>query len=1425
MDAVVRPNPFWSENTQANWGLQQARPRDLPDDVEENAVELPPVPGGDEDPDLATSGRGRSPSRTLEDGTVRSGATSLERRRTRVFVTPASWGSNTGSGKGRAVREGIRSQGEMPIFEDVPVQGRTIRQVLQEEGERQAKRARGSLDARIQDDLERAMEREMFLQLQEENSRLKSELDSVKQGHRDGPHSSEWSEVSATAGGSSFEDKARYTPNGTRVPDGPPPVDPEQEMERIQVPPWPLEAYEFEEVKAPCRNSFTNFLPPMAGPQRKLRDQEYGGGTRSGQGFYEGGTRSRQGLYEEERDVQHPPPPEWSMRFEWELMRLKQRLDEQTDVSGLRGSEYWSQPFQQMQSQGRPPWEQGFGDGRDGGDGRHGRDRASASDEVRGNVDGRREGDRASTSDEVRGTVDSRCGRDRAGTSGKVHGDDDSRQRGDRAGIREEVRRDGGCGQGSDRAFNHGEFGRDDHGQGEGEWNGTSEQGPQGHGTASREWSYGRRIDRDEDNLKSIPITLPVLPPPQGHQSSIEAGDWLAQVRPYVADVAPHAGEWWDWALALVTTQYTTWLGATALDRLKIDPPDAKLIADGKERLEQRITTLLLSAIPAVVKADLVANRQLHVGGILLAIYKRYQPGGHGERHATLQALTQTTSAGNPTEAVNKLREWKRRVLRAQELSASLPDPTIQVRALDVIVEPLLRKHTQMSFRISAFRMAVQLDNTPSQTTTLQFYDMLLSEMEQLQYGVDNNAETADATPKIKAVQSTSMTESAGNRCRNWGTEAGCRYGRLCRFEHPSLPDAATRCWHCSSPSHRNYRSPAAGSQAGGSEDGGKGGKQPGGGKGPKGGKTKQKGGKGSNPSTKGSEEKGSGTAINKMQSDTTGGGDKGKGNAAAVTQEGKPQQEVGKEAQKQEASTGGSGDTTTLVSEVTSLLRSLRVGSGIPQLNAISLKRIEKSVNKTTLLDGGATHCLRPMKNQAEWEWAMPCRVSLATGSVELRQVPDCGTLITNDLEVQRIVPIRELVRMGIKVALSDAAIEMTWPNGERLPVWLDSGCPVVDDKVGKQLMEQIEEHNMRIAGIKKVFTYRDKAQGGDLIGEEDANQAMELSQLFPEVPHWLIGRIPGAPEVDNTKVPLNRRTRRRIREAGTRILHLFSGKKTRVWTDLQNESLAVVCIEIEKGTNMLDDNLYAYLLDMAKDGLWDMILAGPPCRTVSLQRYREDGGPRPLSAREGVSRFGLSWNSARQQEECNQDSLLWLRTLFLMYTGKTGNPHLETLLEQPADPETWVSPTRQRPFHGFASYLAWPETGRVGNILQMKEGHSKVKPTTLMTDIAEVLPLHGLKADRGQCASWSDDLETRLQEAREAAEWSPGLVQVLQTAIRRKQQSAVYAPRRGQVMRNPEKWRGFLEQQRRGRERLGLPPRPDEYLASNLTNGSGTS
>ena len=51
---------------------------------------------------------------------------------------------------------------------------------------------------------------------------------------------------------------------------------------------------------------------------------------------------------------------------------------------------------------------------------------------------------------------------------------------------------------------------------------------------------------REEDQLKSIPITLPVLEPPEGNRSSIDAGDWFAQLKLYVADVAPSEGLWWE---------------------------------------------------------------------------------------------------------------------------------------------------------------------------------------------------------------------------------------------------------------------------------------------------------------------------------------------------------------------------------------------------------------------------------------------------------------------------------------------------------------------------------------------------------------------------------------------------------------------------------------------------------------------------------------------------------------------------------------------------------------------------------------------------------------------------------------------------------------------------------------------------------------
>ena len=86
------------------------------------------------------------------------------------------------------------------------------------------------------------------------------------------------------------------------------------------------------------------------------------------------------------------------------------------------------------------------------------------------------------------------------------------------------------------------------------------------------------------------------------------------------------------------------------------------------------------------------------------------------------------------------------------------------------------------------------------------------------------------------------------------------------------------------------------------------------------------------------------------------------------------------------------------LAAGVTSLLKSMRVaqsGGGKPALSAIKLRKMEAGRQTTVLLDGGATNCLRRACSDREYQEAEPVQVSLASGSVSLRQSPMSRTLL----------------------------------------------------------------------------------------------------------------------------------------------------------------------------------------------------------------------------------------------------------------------------------------------------------------------------------------------------------------------------------------------------------------------------------------------
>ena len=463
------------------------------------------------------------------------------------------------------------------------------------------------------------------------------------------------------------------------------------------------------------------------------------------------------------------------------------------------------------------------------------------------------------------------------------------------------------------------------------------------------------------DALRSNNPVLPRLPQYGTKTSSVDAADWIIEIQPIIPD------------------------------------PVIPMMVGGDpmavQRLEQRITTLLLPAVPDELRQDLVANRELWPSAIIYKVLRTYQPGGWSERSSLLAELTQVQVAKDPMQAANGLRLWKRQRARAIELGAGLPDLMLQVRALDSVVSKILPQHPQALFRVSAFRMETHIDERPTTESLLQFHELLQADVDTLVHSTPGSGGTDK--PSTKALQTIPTNDRVAKDgittppnanpdrvkpCRFWGTPDGCKHAKQCKFGHAALPDARERCWLCSAKDHRKnecpYEKDAAGPQAGGS------GKSTGKGDGSTSSMTSSQG--------KGGKGKYGNGGKNQSQSSTT-------SERKEVESETDPKvAAVGTtndNAGGAKAGTGGSGESSSgetmkkeseLMTEVTSLLRSLRAS-----VKMCSIKRLSSDEEEVVLLDGGATHCLRTCESEKEWNSARDIKVSLAEGETMMKQLP----------------------------------------------------------------------------------------------------------------------------------------------------------------------------------------------------------------------------------------------------------------------------------------------------------------------------------------------------------------------------------------------------------------------------------------------------
>ena len=233
------------------------------------------------------------------------------------------------------------------------------------------------------------------------------------------------------------------------------------------------------------------------------------------------------------------------------------------------------------------------------------------------------------------------------------------------------------------------------------------------------------------------------------HNGPLQIGDWLLLIEPIISDLSITAGEWWT---GMVTAADHMAMNPREKIQHRLEVPTV-LTADKWMRLERRTASMLLQAVPAPKRDELVSSRRMSSFGILTHLLATYSPGGVSEKQTLLRNLEDSADISSIADAPNQLRRWLRWRRRATEIGAVPPDPTLQLKGLNKMTRKILDGNQKLQFRISLVRSTLGVDTTPSDINIEQLAHHILAEVEQLAL-MDKKASapTGKDPPKLKSM-------------------------------------------------------------------------------------------------------------------------------------------------------------------------------------------------------------------------------------------------------------------------------------------------------------------------------------------------------------------------------------------------------------------------------------------------------------------------------------------------------------------------------------------------------------------------------------------------------------------------------------------------------------------------------------------------
>ena len=162
----------------------------------------------------------------------------------------------------------------------------------------------------------------------------------------------------------------------------------------------------------------------------------------------------------------------------------------------------------------------------------------------------------------------------------------------------------------------------------------------------------------------------------------------LVEWSPETAPIDLGGETWWDLTLSTARAWYDNHTNVSPIQRLtNVAKPTPELQQKKWTRLERRASSLLLGALPELLKEEVIASKSITALGILTRAMLQFQPGGLTERSAILSALEAPAEASSVASAIVQLRRWIRGKRKAFEVGVSIPDSSI-LKGLDQKLTP-----------------------------------------------------------------------------------------------------------------------------------------------------------------------------------------------------------------------------------------------------------------------------------------------------------------------------------------------------------------------------------------------------------------------------------------------------------------------------------------------------------------------------------------------------------------------------------------------------------------------------------------------------------------------------------------------------------------------------------------------------------------